>query len=111
MITQNVIEAATTVLPVQKAHGTSTKPRRAYRKHRLTKLLKADCRQIDGSLPLGIAMSAYRADLISSLGGKDNLSVQECTLVEACSRVRLVHLLRATHALPGPQRTPIILLD
>jgi len=65
---------------------TRTKPQ----KHGLTRLLKADCRQLDGRSSLGQAMSAYRADLISSLGGKDNLSTQELCLVDMCARDRFV---------------------
>lgn len=49
-----------------KVTGTRTKPR----KPEFSKLLKADCRQIDGRSTLGLAMSAYKADLLSSLGGE-----------------------------------------
>jgi hypothetical protein len=55
-------------------------------KHGKSRLLRADRRQIDGRSALAISMNAYRSDLTASLGGKDNLSVQELTLVELASR-------------------------
>jgi len=65
-----------------KATGTRTKPQ----KHGLSKLLKADYKELDGRCTPVAAMKQYQTDLLSSLGGRDTLSAQEITLVEMCSR-------------------------
>lgn len=90
MNNQDVPGSAPAMLPVQKAAPTRTKPPKPRQLHGFTKALKgrykADAAQLDGRSAASIAMSAYRANLVSSLGGKDNLSVQEITIVELCSR-------------------------
>ncbi|MDN5941455.1 MAG: hypothetical protein L0H94_06205 [Nitrospira sp.] len=73
--------------------------------HGFSQLLKsryrADTSQLDGRSAAGQALSAYRADLLSSLGGRDTLSAQEITLVEISCRDWLIlqtidnHLLQA----------------
>ena len=65
-----------------KATRTRSKPQ----KHSISKLLKADCRQIDGRSALGIAISGQRAALVASLGGEQNLSTQELMLIQLCAR-------------------------
>ena len=41
---------------------------------------------LDGRSALSQSIAKYRAELTASLGGSDNLSAQENTLVEMCSR-------------------------
>jgi hypothetical protein len=65
-----------------KATGTRSKPQ----KRGISKLLRADCRQIDGRSALGIAISGQRAALVASLGGEEHLSTQERMLVQLCAR-------------------------
>jgi hypothetical protein len=62
------------------------KPKRAYIRHGLTRHLKARMRQLDGRSSLAQAVAQYRAELLSSLGGAENLSAMETTIVEMCSR-------------------------
>jgi len=77
--------SATTVLLVQKAIRTRTKPQ----KHGLSKLLKADYKELDGRCTPVAAMKAYRADLISSLGGAD-MSTQDLTIIDLCAKDKLI---------------------
>lgn len=64
----------------------ATKPSRDYRKHGLTRLLRSRMQHLDGRSALSQSIAKYRAELTASLGGSDNLSAQENTLVEMCSR-------------------------
>ena len=66
------------------------KPKRLYVKHGLTRHLKARMRQLDGRSSLAQAVAHYRAELLSSLGGAENLSAMETTIVEMCSRDWLI---------------------
>jgi len=64
----------------------TTKPPRDYRKHGLTRLLRNRMRQLDGRSALSQSIAKYRAELLSSLGGSENLSAMELTILETCSR-------------------------
>src|SRR5690349_18806389 len=94
MMNQYVTSPATTMLPGQNAPAMRQKPRRTYRKHGFTGLLrgrsKADAGQMDKRSATYQAMAQYRADLLSSLGGVENLSAQELTLLELCVRDHLI---------------------
>jgi hypothetical protein len=88
------LDAGANVVPSSKPSGTSKTPPRSYRRHGFTPYLrgrsKADAGQIDGRSALAQAMAQYRADLLSSLGGAENLSAQELTLLELCVRDHLI---------------------
>ncbi len=43
-------------------------------------------RQLDGRSSLSQSIAKYRAELLSSLGGAENLSAMELTILETCSR-------------------------
>lgn len=43
-------------------------------------------RQLDGRSALSQSIAKYRAELLSSLGGAENLSAMELTILETCSR-------------------------
>lgn len=43
-------------------------------------------RQIDGRSALSQSLAKYRAELLSSLGGAENLSAMETTIVEMCAK-------------------------
>jgi hypothetical protein len=64
----------------------TTKATRDYRKHGLTRLLRSRMRQIDGRSALSQSIAKYRAELLSSLGGAENLSAMENTIVEMCAK-------------------------
>ena len=91
---QDVMVNTTGILPAPTTPEASTRPRRSYRSHGFTSLLrgrsKADARQIDGRSSLGQAMAQYKANLISDLGGQENLSTQELTIVEMVSKDWLI---------------------
>jgi hypothetical protein len=73
---------------------TNMKPPKTRQLHGLSGLIKsrykADTGQLDGRSALAQAMSAYKADLVSSLGGEGNLSAQELTVVEICAKDWLI---------------------
>jgi hypothetical protein len=90
MNNQDVLHKSTIELPVPKTHGT----RRSYQEHGLTSLIraryKANAGKLDGRYWADRALNQYRADLVSSLGGADNLSIQEMTIIELCAKDKLI---------------------
>lgn len=90
MINQNDIQHDHDMLTSQKPSASSKKPRQTRRYHGFTKAIqaryKADAGQMDGRCKSVILMAEYKAELLASLGGADNLSAQELTLLEMCSR-------------------------
>jgi hypothetical protein len=72
------------------APATCRTPSKPRQRHGLTGLIRGRSRAVAPKLDArsleSRAVAAYRADLFSSLGGRDMLSAQEITLVEMCSR-------------------------
>jgi hypothetical protein len=73
---------------------TVNKRPRKYQRHGLTQLKAAvkglGGRAIDRRTVLGKALGKWRSDLISDRGGKDNLSVQQITLVDLAVKSKLM---------------------
>ena len=66
--------------------GSSPRQAKTYVMHGLSQRLRGRRSQIDGRSALAQAMASYQADLVSSLGGAENLSAQEMTVVEMAAR-------------------------
>jgi len=66
------------------------KPRRVYTKHGLTQLLKAVSKRglagIDGRSSLAVAARTFREHLMADLGGADEISTGQATLIELAAR-------------------------
>ncbi len=86
MNNQNVISPATTMLPAPKA----SRARTTRQKHGLSGVLKGRLHKLDGRSELGQAMSAFKADLLSSLGGSENLSAQRLCFVDLAVKEWLI---------------------
>jgi hypothetical protein len=92
MNNQDVTGSATTLLPAPTTPEASTKPpkpRRSNQEHGLSSTIrgryKVDIGQMDKRSARYQALAAYKADLISDLGGKDSLSTAELTLIDLCA--------------------------
>lgn len=85
---------ATTMLPGSKPTQTSTNRSKTRQYHGFTGLIRgrytADARRLDGRSALAQAVAECRADLLSSLGGPENLSAQEIRLVEMCAKDAII---------------------
>jgi hypothetical protein len=72
------------------AHTTRMKLAKPRRTHGLSRLIKSRSQavisKLDGRSGAMIAMNAYKADLLASLGGADLLSQQELTIVDMVTR-------------------------
>ena len=86
MINQEDTAIDHTMLTSPKPSASSKKPRRRNQSHGFSGLLRNRSKEIDGRSSLGQALAQYRADLLRSLGGSENLSTQELSLVELCGR-------------------------
>lgn len=68
----------------------SKKPRQKRQMHGFTRQIRgrytADAGQLDARSTAFKAITSYRSELVASLGGADNLSAQELTLVEMCAK-------------------------
>ena len=68
--------------------------RRNYKKHGLSTLKKAvkglGSRVIDRRTVLGKAVAKWRSDLVADLGGKDDLSIQQLTLIDLAVKSKLM---------------------
>jgi nitric oxide reductase activation protein len=53
-------------------------------------IAKLGARAIPGNTKLGYALRAWRKELIADLGGEDNVSVQQRTIVELASTTKLM---------------------
>jgi len=53
-------------------------------------ITKLGARAIPGNTKLGYALKAWRKELIEDLGGEDNVSVQQLTIVECASTTKLM---------------------
>jgi hypothetical protein len=53
-------------------------------------IAKLGARAIPGNTKLGYALKAWRKELIEDLGGDDNISIQQRTIVECASTTRLM---------------------
>lgn len=54
--------------------------------HGLSQRIRGRSTQLHGNSAVVRAMADYKADLVASLGGLENLSSQELTLVEMCAK-------------------------
>jgi hypothetical protein len=53
-------------------------------------IAKLGARAIPGNTKLGYALKAWRNELIADLGGEDNISIQQRTIVEHASTTKLM---------------------
>jgi len=67
--------------------------RRAYRTQLSTMkraIAKLGARAIPGNTKLGYALKAWRKELIDDLGGEENISIQQRTIIECASTTKLM---------------------
>ena len=78
------------LLTRQKPAASSKKPRQKRQSHGFSRQLRsrytADRSHLDGRSVAAQAMASYSAELVASLGGADNLSAQELTLIEIAAK-------------------------
>jgi hypothetical protein len=75
------------------AGANKAEKRRQYRSNLSTMkraIAKLGARAIPGNTKLGYALRAWRKELIADLGGEDNVSVQQRTIVELASTTKLM---------------------
>jgi hypothetical protein len=66
-------------------------PTRSYQRHGLHVLeRRLEAGDIDPGSPIGVALTAWRADLIRDLGGEDAVSTQQMALVDLAARTWLL---------------------
>lgn len=74
--------------------GASKAEKRRKHRHGLSTMKRAiaklGARAIPGNTKLGYALRAWQRDLIADLGGEDNVSVQQRTIVECAATTRLM---------------------